>query len=85
MYRLYCFEYGNAWSILEQVKKLQYFLLDKVAKLTGVVRNIQKISPNSLSSTEIFFGSLVGGSTRSAVMQSIVLLIILLCFQVELG
>ena len=29
MYRSYCFEYGNAWSSLEQGKKLQHFLLAK--------------------------------------------------------
>ena len=36
MYHLYCFEYGNAWSRLEQGKKLQHFLLDRVAKFTSL-------------------------------------------------
>ena len=37
MYCFYCFEYGNAWSSLEQGKKLQHFLLDRVAKFTYFV------------------------------------------------
>ena len=37
MYRFYCFEDGNAWSRLERGKKLQHFLLDRVAKLTSFV------------------------------------------------
>ena len=35
MYRYYCFEGGNAWSSLEQGKKLWHFLLDRVAKFTS--------------------------------------------------
>ena len=38
MYRYYCFEYGNAWSILEQGKKLQHFIpVDRVAKIYNFV------------------------------------------------
>ena len=33
----YCFEYGNALSCREQGKKLQHFILDKVAKFTSFV------------------------------------------------
>ena len=36
MYHSYCFEYGIAWPSLEQGKKLQYFLLDRVAKFTSL-------------------------------------------------
>ena len=32
---LYCFEYSNAWSSLEQSKKLQHFLLDRLTKFTS--------------------------------------------------
>ena len=37
MYRIHCFEYSNAMSSLEQGKKLQHFLLDRVAKFTPFV------------------------------------------------
>ena len=30
----YCVEYGNAWSSLEQGKKSQHFLSDRVEKFT---------------------------------------------------
>ena len=36
MYRLYCFEYGETWSSLEQSKQLQNFLLDREAKFTSL-------------------------------------------------
>ena len=32
---IYDFEYGNAWSSVEQGKKLQHFLLDGKAKFTS--------------------------------------------------
>ena len=52
----------------------------------GVVRNIPKISPPKSPNLTVFclFWSNVCGGMQSAGMQSIVLLIALLCFQVEL-
>ena len=37
----YCFEYGNASSSLEQGKKLQHFLSDRVAKFTSCLEQGQ--------------------------------------------
>ena len=36
LYCSYCFEYGSAWSSLEQGEKLHHFQLDMVAKLTSL-------------------------------------------------
>ena len=56
MYRFYCFEYGNAWSSLqEEITSLQHFLLDRVAKFTflcfaqgqGFIQSTEPPYPNS--------------------------------------
>ena len=54
MYRFYRFEYGNTWSSLQQGKKLQHFLLDRVTKFAYVcLEQGQGFIESAESSTQI--------------------------------